>query len=278
MRCRAPGARRPVAAVLSPRSIRFRETDMKWAHFAPRGFQSARRLLLALGCASALAPGAGGQERAPIRDPQRIVRYYPWSYKELRERQVVMQKLDYSCGAAVLATVARYYWGDNVDENTFLELLPKLTLSEEELKDRVANGLTLTDLRNLANKAGYDATMGRLDFNQLTQAKVPLIVGITINKENPKFKHDHFVVYRGFDGWFVYLADPIRGNTRVTGPMFVDQWQRNAVLVIVKQGAEVKTTNPMAIHSDEVDRGWLNDQAIRRNYLNPFSPSLPPAR
>jgi uncharacterized protein len=251
---------------------------MKRAILALRGFQAARRLLLAVACAAALVPMVWGQDRAPVRDPQRIVRYYPWSYKELRERQVVMQKLDYSCGAAVLATVARYYWGDNVDENTFLELLSKLTLSEEELKDRIANGLTLTDLRNLANKAGYDATMGRLDFNQLTQAKVPLIVGITVNKENPKFKHDHFVVYRGFDGWFVYIADPIRGNIRVTGPMFIDQWQRNAVLVIVKPATEVKERNPIAIRWDEVDRGWLNDQAVRRNVLTPFiSPSLPPA-
>jgi uncharacterized protein len=115
--------------------------------------------LLVLGICAVLMESASAQfnqyTRAPIRDPQLLTRKYVWSYKELRERQVVMQKLDYSCGAATLATVARYYWGDNVGEETFLALIPKLKLSEADIKDRIENGLTLTDLRDLANLAGY---------------------------------------------------------------------------------------------------------------------------
>ena len=36
---------------------------------------------------------------------------------------IVMQKTDYSCGAAALATICKYYWGDNVDEDLFLRSL-----------------------------------------------------------------------------------------------------------------------------------------------------------
>ena len=50
----------------------------------------------------------------------------------------------------------------------------------EEIKDRVENGLTLTDLRDMANLAGYQSSMGKVQFSELAEAKVPVIIGITI--------------------------------------------------------------------------------------------------
>ncbi len=198
--------------------------------------------------------------RAPIRDPERLIRKYVWSYKELRERQIIMQQLDYSCGAATLATIARYYWGDNVNEETFLSLIPRLKLTPEEIRDRVENGLTLTDLRDMANLAGYQSSMGKVKFSELAEAKVPVIVGITVSK------HDHFAVFRGTDGYYVYLADPIRGNIRTEIDDFLEQWQKNAILVIAKPNTKVKEPNPMGIRFTEVFRGLLNDQTVNRNW------------
>lgn len=205
-------------------------------------------------------------ERAPIRDPARIFRSRPWSYKELKERQVVMQKLDYSCGAATLATIAKYYWGDNVGEEKFIHLIRKLGLTEAEIKDRIEKGLTLTDLRDLANLAGYEASMGKVEFSELAQAKVPVIVGITVNK------HDHFVVFRGTDNAWAYLADPIRGNIRTPIPLFLEQWQKNAILVFAKPDTEVKTINPMGIRVDEIERTVLNDFTVNKDAMTPVIP------
>jgi predicted double-glycine peptidase len=222
----------------------------------------ASPIALALGCVLFLAGRAlADQGRAPVRDPERIFFEYIWSYKELKEWQIIMQEQDYSCGAAVLATVIRYYWGDNATEGHFLDMLPKLKLSEAQLKDRIENGLTLTDLRDLANMAGYQASMGKVKFNDLRQSKVPVVVGITVNK------HDHFVVFRGTDGTYAYLADPIRGNVRTPVADFNKQWQKNAILVIAKPNTKVKDVNPMGVRSSESVRGVLNDQTVRRNYL-----------
>jgi predicted double-glycine peptidase len=206
-------------------------------------------------------------QRAFIRDPRKTFRTYVWSYKEIRERNIVMQKYDYSCGAAVLATIGRYYWGDNVNEVFFLDLLPKLRLTPAEMKDRIDNGLSLTDLRDLANLGGYDATMGRVPPESLENIKVPVIVGITVNKYDPKNKHDHYVVLRGTDGQFIYLADPIRGNLRLPIDDFLDQWQLNALLAIAKPNMPIKEVNPLAIRNDEIERGLLNEQTVRRNAL-----------
>jgi predicted double-glycine peptidase len=170
-----------------------------------------------------------------------------------------MQRLDYSCGAAALATVFRYYWGANVAEATFLMLMPKLKLTQEQIRDRIENGLTLTDLRDMANLAGYQSSMGKVTFDELAKAKVPVIVGITVRK------HDHFAVFRGTDGYYAYLADPIRGNIRVPIPEFEKQWQKNAILVVAKPGAKVMDPNPLGVTFPEIFRGVLNDQTVHRN-------------
>jgi hypothetical protein len=231
-------------------------------------------LLPLLGIAMAFTDSASAQfnqyTRAPIRDPAHLTRKYVWSYKELRERQVVMQKLDYSCGAATLATVAHYYWDDKVGEETFLNLIPKLKLTEAEIKDRIENGLTLTDLRDLANLAGYQSSMGKVKFHELSEAKVPVIVGVTVRK------HDHFVVFRGTDGYYAYLADPIRGNIRTEVDDFLQQWQKNAILVIAKPNAKVKDVNPLGVRFPEIFRGLLNDQTVNRNWtMSPVPNPLP---
>jgi uncharacterized protein len=229
-------------------------------------------ILVVLLTVAALLPArsAVAQERAPIRDPHRFIQEYIWSYKELKERQVVMQKLDYSCGAACLATVFKYYWGAPVDEAYFLTLLPKLKLNETQLKDRIENGLTLTDLRDLSNLAGYQASMGKVKFHELAEAKVPVIVGITIKK------HEHFVVFRGTDGLFTYVADPIRGNIRITVTEFQRTWQKNAILVVAKPNDKVKDINPLGVRPSEVFRGILNDQTVHRNQTMSAVPNVVP--
>jgi hypothetical protein len=231
-----------------------------------------RSIVIAVAVLAALAGPARAQHgRAPVRTPDNNVRYFVWSFKEIKERQIVMQKYDYSCGAAVLATIAKYYWDDRkANEATFLDLLPKLKLNEEQLKDRIENGLTLTDLRDLTNLAGYQATMAKVKFEELAQGKVPVVVGITVRK------HEHFAVFRGADERYAYLADPIRGNLRTPICDFIDQWQKNAILVIAKPNTPVKKVNPMGIYVDEYYRGGTNRQYVRQDGLMPHIPMWTP--
>src|SRR5262245_3860698 len=73
---------------------------------------------------------------APVyRDPAHTVNVEVYSWKYLKEQHVVMQQRDYSCGSAAVATLVRYYWGDNVTEDDFL--LPIVNkLSKAEFEDR----------------------------------------------------------------------------------------------------------------------------------------------
>jgi hypothetical protein len=104
-------------------------------------------------------------ETPPVRDPERRFQLRVRNYVALKQRNIVMQQQDYSCGAACLATVAKYYWGDDADERLFLEALDEI-LTEEEIADRIENGLSMADLRRVAVAVGYQAVVGNLTVTQ----------------------------------------------------------------------------------------------------------------
>jgi len=220
--------------------------------------------LMLLAIAPAMTSPVSAQTgRAPIRDPAHIIEKNVWHYRALQERNVVMQKQDYSCGAAALATVLRFYWGDNIGEREVLLRLNKL-LTPEEFVDRVKNGLAITDLRRVSVEMGYVSTTLELTFSKLVESKIPLIIPIA-----PK-GYDHFVVFRGLHGEWVYLADPIRGNIRLTVPEFLGVWKKRAALVVIKPGVKPKEVSQLSVLQKETFRGELNDQLIRTNYQRTY--------
>jgi predicted double-glycine peptidase len=220
-----------------------------------QGFALAVAIVSAAAILSPMANRASAQ-RAPLRDPEHIFQQRVCTWQELRRVNVIMQKRDYSCGAAALATVARYFWGDKVGEKEFLRTVDNM-LTPEEMKDREENGLALTDLRRAAVKMGYFSTIGTLKLHELFESKVPLVVPIKLEE------HDHFVVYRGADGVWVYLADPIRGNVRTAICDFERQWQKNAVLVLAKPGRQPPKTSPLSVDACEECLGETSLQVVR---------------
>jgi predicted double-glycine peptidase len=228
-----------------------------------------RTVLAGLGLIAAtwpLARATAKEPPPPIRDPEHRFRQHVESWQGLKRQNVVMQQREYSCGAAALATLLRYYWDDtSATEAKYLTELAKM-LSPADNADRIQNGLTLTDLRRLAVQTGYLASIGTLTFDKLTESKVPLVLGVTVQE------YRHFVVYRGTDGQYVYLADPMRGNIRTPIWQFKTQWQQNAVLAVVKPDAKIKETSPLAPGFGELILGDLNNDVVEKTY---FKTTLP---
>lgn len=194
--------------------------------------------------------------QAPIRDSQRLIQLNGRSWKSYRDQFVVKQERDYSCGAAALATITRYYWGDDSSELRYLKII-EATLSQEELTDRVENGLSMTDLRKAAVKDGYQASIGKLKLEKLHEVKIPVIVAIRAGKI------DHFVVLRGIVNDQVYLSDPILGNRRMPVDVFGDVWIETALLAVVKKGKTKSDVSRLGITQREIDTGWLRPQNAR---------------
>ena len=139
------------------------------------------------------------------------------SMKDLRDQRLVKQRFDYSCGAAALATVLRYGFGDEVTERDILKELFDL-LPEDEEGLRRKEGFSLLDLQHVAQARGYKAQGFRLEPQYLAKLGGPVIVFI-----EPR-GYKHFAVLRGVRGDRVYLADPSRGNLRMPAYRFLDGW------------------------------------------------------
>ncbi len=166
-----------------------------------------------------------------------------------------------------MATLLRFYWGHRVNEAMVLATVEQM-LDSAELRDREREGLSMTDVKDAAVKLGYLATVGEVSYSELTGSKVPVIVVVNLGGTN------HFVVFRGVVGDAVFLADPLRGNMRIAARAFQRSWQQNAVLVVAPPGETQSTRSQLAIRPDEVCRGYLNYQPIRRANTSGFT-SLP---
>lgn len=163
--------------------------------------------------------------------------------KELRDLHVIKQARDYSCAAAALATLLTYYFGDDTSEQHILALLEG-PLSEEEKRRKLLRGFSLLDLKRVAEGKGYRAAGFKLTVNQLAQLAAPVIIFIE------PFGYKHFAVYRGMDRGRVYVADPVRGNLRMSINRFLDEWS-GIVFVLGRPGEEAIQHHALAIPRPE---------------------------
>jgi predicted double-glycine peptidase len=165
--------------------------------------------------------------------------------KELRDYQVVKQRLDYSCGAAALATLLRYYYGEDTSEQDILERLNRLLsdLTDEEWAHKRRIGFSLLDLKKVALEKGYRAAGFELPVDKLRLLAAPVLVYV-----HP-FDYHHFAILRGIAGDRVYLADPSRGNLRMSLSRFTDEYG-GVIFVLGKPGEEDITRYPLALGRD----------------------------
>ncbi len=166
------------------------------------------------------------------------------SLKELRDRYVVKQQLDYSCGAAALATLLAYYFGEETSEQEIIQILVSgLTRDEQQLKAQ--RGFSLLDLKHVAQAKGYRAAGFKLTIDQLKQLAAPVIVFVQ------PLGYKHFAVLRGIDRGRVFLADPARGNLRMSIGRFLSEWD-GIIFVLGKPVEEDISTYPLVLPRPDV--------------------------
>lgn len=225
-------------------------------------------LLLAAGASRAAPPGETSPSAgaalylSPGRQFSRVVRSWHGAKREF----LVGQSQEYTCGAASLATILRYYHGRAIGERQVLEAA--LTdLTDDQLRDRQENGLSMEDLASAAKELGFAAATLEMQYDKLRELPVPVVVRLV----QEDFKH--FVVYRGESGPRVFLGDPLRGNVRTSVQRFQREWD-NKVLAVVVRGEKPRPHHPLQAPS-----AWPTTpeaQAARRFMLQ--QARRPPAR
>ncbi|WP_164741561.1 C39 family peptidase [Neisseria meningitidis] len=149
------------------------------------------------------------------------------SWKERRDFNIVKQDLDFSCGAASVATLLNNFYGQTLTEEEVLKKLDK-----EQMR------ASFEDMRRIMPDLGFEAKGYALSFEQLAQLKIPVIVYLKYRKD------DHFSVLRSIDGNTVLLADPSLGHVSMSRAQFLEAWKTREgnlagkILAVVPKKAE----------------------------------------
>lgn len=130
------------------------------------------------------------------------------SWKTLRDTSIVKQDLDYSCGAASLATLLNAHYGLNVTEEALLKAM-----------DKGDGRASFDDMMRALPQFGFKSQGFAASWEQLTRLKMPVVVYVKYRKD------DHFSVLRGISGETVWLADPSLGNRTYSREQFLAMWQ-----------------------------------------------------
>ncbi len=130
------------------------------------------------------------------------------NWKSLRDDRVVKQDLDYSCGAASLATLLNSYYGQNVTEEAVLKAM-----------DKGNSRASFDDMARALTDFGFRAQGFAASWEQLARLKVPVVLYVK-HRQN-----DHFTVLRGISGDVVWLADPSQGNRTYSRDQFLAMWE-----------------------------------------------------
>lgn len=130
------------------------------------------------------------------------------SWKAQRDFGIVKQDLDFSCGAASVATLLNNFYGQNLTEE---EILNKM--------DKTQMRASFDDMQRIMPELGFEAKGYALPFEQLVQLKIPVIVYLKYRKT------DHFSVLRGINSDTVWLADPSLGHVSMSKAQFLEAWQ-----------------------------------------------------
>jgi uncharacterized protein len=174
-------------------------------------------VLLAAACAGAHAqmavfPSIGGHTvRLPIT-----------SMQQARTAGTVLQKYDFSCGSAALATLLTHHYGHAVDEQQVLQAMYHVG-DQQKIQQE---GFSLLDMKRYLAGLGFEADGFQQSLDKLVEARLPAVV--LIDEGN----YHHFVVVKGLKDGMVLVGDPARGTRAMPRRDFERLWVGELLFVI----------------------------------------------
>lgn len=160
------------------------------------------------------------------------------SVKEMRFKNIVSQRHDFSCGAAAMATILKYFYGveDAEEEKIVKEMIEKGD-KEQILK----KGFSLLDMKGYAQRQGFEAAGYRVSKENLPKINIPTVV--LMNTKG----YAHFVVLKGVKDGKAYIADPAVGNFALGFDEFAESWQE----VVFVMHKNTDKTYPLAMDTSQ---------------------------
>jgi predicted double-glycine peptidase len=184
-------------------------------------------------CVTAWAPVVLADTSVPVVSTGQRLSARVVSFLEMRERNLVRQGWDISCGAAAHSTVLSHHFGTPYSEAT---IAVSILANTDPDRVRERGGFSLLDLKRFAEAVGYSADgYANLTLEDLAAANVPAILPVRIRNL------DHFVVFRGRVAGKVLIGDPAFGNLTLSEKAFARIWT-NGIGFLVASSADSAPT------------------------------------
>ena len=142
--------------------------------------------------------------------------------KEVKFRNTIRQRYDFSCGSAAVATLLTYQYNYPVNEQVVFEQM----YAHGDRQKINKEGFSLLDIKLYLSSIGFDADGFRASLDQLQKANLPAIVLIEDRG------YHHFVVVKGIRYGRVLVGDPARGTRAIPLDRFNQLWKNGLVFVI----------------------------------------------
>lgn len=144
------------------------------------------------------------------------------SIKQARLAGTLLQKFDFSCGSAALATLLTHHYDTPIDEQT---VFAQMYAQGDQAKIQ-REGFSLLDMKRFLASRGFDADGFQQPLDKLQEARIPAIVLVNENG------YQHFIVVKGLQGDRVLVGDPAQGTRAMSREVFESLWQSKLLFVI----------------------------------------------
>jgi len=184
------------------------------------------------------------------------------SIRETRLSGTLLQKYDFSCGSAAVATLLTHHYGYPISESAIFEDMYRRG-DQNKIK---REGFSLLDLKRGLAAHGFEADGFVQPLDKLVEARLPAIVLINENG------YMHFVVLKGLTDQRVLLGDPANGTRAISRTAFNASWPSGLLLVVHNRVKSARfnlasdwRAAPQALLADGVLRGSLTNVTLPKN-------------
>jgi predicted double-glycine peptidase len=184
------------------------------------------------------------------------------SIRETRLGGTLLQKYDFSCGSAAVATLLTHHYGYPISESVIFEDMYRRG-DQNKIK---REGFSLLDLKRGLAAHGFEADGFVQPLDKLVEARLPAIVLINENG------YMHFVVLKGLTDQRVLIGDPANGTRAISRAAFNAIWPSGLLLVVHNRVKSARfnlasdwRAAPQALLADGVHRGSLTNVTLPKN-------------
>ena len=193
-----------------------------------------------------------GPAATPLRKQMR-------TFRDMRFRDLMPQRFDFSCGSAALGTLLQYGYGIETNEAKLITAMMEGNDPEQVVK----NGFSMLDMKRYVDSIGMRGHGFKIEPDALYRLQMPVIALLDLKG------YKHFVVVKGASAGRVFVADPALGHRVMSEADFVAGWN-GIVLAVVGDTpmhadsylVSSNSSNALGHRVDALDRATTTPQVV----------------